>query len=186
MTTGQLIQQARKSAGLSQKQLGEKLDLSASMIGQWENDLRNPKPDTLKRIAAALDIDWLSLLPKPKETNEDEAAAIAQEIVREIGLPTRGNTDATVGEMRILMQRVSEIYGDESAYLIRLVSVMDDEGVGMVIEYTESIFNEHIFSPPDKPTTAPESTPPSAEGNGYHPGPRRARNAARGGIEGGW
>ena len=56
MTTGQLIQQARKNAGLSQKQLGEKLGLSASMIGQWENDLRNPKMETLERIADALGV----------------------------------------------------------------------------------------------------------------------------------
>lgn len=56
MTTGQRIQQARKKAGLSQKQLGEKLGLSASMIGQWENDLRNPKRETLERIADALNV----------------------------------------------------------------------------------------------------------------------------------
>lgn len=62
MTTGQLIQQARKSAGLSQKQLGEKLGLSASMIGQWENDLRNPKYETIKRIASALNVGWRELI----------------------------------------------------------------------------------------------------------------------------
>ena len=56
MTNLQLIQQSRKNAGLSQKQLGEKLGLSASMIGQWENDLRNPKMETLERIADALGV----------------------------------------------------------------------------------------------------------------------------------
>lgn len=62
MTTGQRIQQARKSAGLSQKQLGEKLGLSASMIRQWENDLRNPKLETLIRIAKGLGVPVASLL----------------------------------------------------------------------------------------------------------------------------
>lgn len=33
------------------------------MIGQWENDLRNPKYDTLKRIAAALNTSIHSLIP---------------------------------------------------------------------------------------------------------------------------
>lgn len=80
MTTGQLIQQARKKAGLSQKQLGEKLGLSASMIGQWENDLRNPKHETLKRIAKALNVHILSLIdwdsiPDPKPGEEDEYIA---------------------------------------------------------------------------------------------------------------
>jgi len=62
MTTGQRIQRARKKAGLSQRQLGEKLGLSASMIGQWENDLRNPKVETLQRIADALLIPFEELL----------------------------------------------------------------------------------------------------------------------------
>lgn len=56
MTTGELIQKARKKAGLSQRQLGERLGLSASMIGQWENNLRNPKRETLKRLADALHV----------------------------------------------------------------------------------------------------------------------------------
>lgn len=62
MTTGQRIQQARKIVGLSQKQLGEKLGLSASMIGQWENDLRNPKYETVKRIAIALNVEPWELM----------------------------------------------------------------------------------------------------------------------------
>lgn len=61
MTIGKRIRQARKQAGLSQKQLGERLNLSASMIGQWENDLRKPKFETAQRIATALNVDvnWL-------------------------------------------------------------------------------------------------------------------------------
>lgn len=54
MTTGELIQNARKKAGLSQRQLGERLGVSASMIGQWENNFRNPKRETLRKLANAL------------------------------------------------------------------------------------------------------------------------------------
>lgn len=57
MTTGKRIQQARKNAKLSQKELGEKLGVSASMIGQYENDLRNPKTETLVKIANALNVN---------------------------------------------------------------------------------------------------------------------------------
>ena len=56
MTTGERIQKARKSAGLSQKELGEKLGVSASMIGQYENDLRIPKIETLEKLATALNV----------------------------------------------------------------------------------------------------------------------------------
>lgn len=57
MTIGERIKQARKEKKLSQKDLAKKLDVTASMIGQYENDLRRPKPDTLKRIADALEVN---------------------------------------------------------------------------------------------------------------------------------
>ena len=56
MTTGELIKDARKKAGLTQKELGEKLGISYQTIAQWENNLRNPKQETLQRIANALNI----------------------------------------------------------------------------------------------------------------------------------
>lgn len=61
MTTGQRIQQARKAANLSQRALGQKLGVSGSMIAQYENDLRNPKQETLQRMADVLEVDanWL-------------------------------------------------------------------------------------------------------------------------------
>ena len=62
MTNGQLLKKARKQANLSQKELAEKLNVSASMIGQYENDLRNPKFETLKKIATALNVDPFSLM----------------------------------------------------------------------------------------------------------------------------
>ena len=50
MTTGQRIKEARKKAGLTQKELGEKLGVAYQTLAQWENDLRNPKYETLQRI----------------------------------------------------------------------------------------------------------------------------------------
>ena len=61
MTTGQRIKAARKNAGLTQKELGQRLGVAYQTLAQWENDLRNPKYETLQRIAAALNVDvsWL-------------------------------------------------------------------------------------------------------------------------------
>lgn len=60
-TIGERIRDERKRAGLTQKQLGEKLGLSAQSIAQWENDLRKPKSGTLKKIAYALDTNIWNL-----------------------------------------------------------------------------------------------------------------------------
>ena len=54
MTIGECIQQARKKTGISQKELGARLGVSGSMIGQYENDLRRPKAETVQKIADAL------------------------------------------------------------------------------------------------------------------------------------
>ena len=56
MTTGQRIRDARKAAGLTQKELAQRLGLSFQSVAQWENDLRNPKIETLQKIAEALEI----------------------------------------------------------------------------------------------------------------------------------
>lgn len=57
MTTGERIKEARKRAGLTQKQLADKLGISYVGISQWENNQRNPKLETLQRIADALGVD---------------------------------------------------------------------------------------------------------------------------------
>lgn len=63
MNTGERIKNARKKAGLTQAQLGEKLGISYQTIAQWENNLRNPKVDTIFKIAQALDCQPGELLP---------------------------------------------------------------------------------------------------------------------------
>ena len=62
MTTGEKIKAARKKAGLTQKELGEKLGVSAAMIAQYENDKRNPKWKTLRKIADALNMYTIDLV----------------------------------------------------------------------------------------------------------------------------
>lgn len=61
MTIGEKIKQARKKSGLTQKELGEKLGVSAAMIAQYENNKRNPKWKTLKKIADALNMPVIDL-----------------------------------------------------------------------------------------------------------------------------
>lgn len=71
MTTGERIKLARKGKNMSQKELAEKIGVSASMIGQYENGLRNPKVDTIQRIACALGIDWNQLVTFRKLTDSE-------------------------------------------------------------------------------------------------------------------
>lgn len=62
MTTGERIRSARKKANMTQTELAKKLNIPYQSIGQWERNLRNPKQETLRRLAQALDCDVLWLL----------------------------------------------------------------------------------------------------------------------------
>lgn len=56
MSIGNRIRIARKNAGLTQKELGERLGISYQTIAQWENNLRNPKLETLVKLSQAMGI----------------------------------------------------------------------------------------------------------------------------------
>lgn len=62
MTTGENIREARKKAGLTQVQLAKKLGVPYQSIGQWETGKRNPKYETLERIASAIGIHVFDLV----------------------------------------------------------------------------------------------------------------------------
>lgn len=72
MTTGQLIKAARKKAGMTQEELGKKIGVSGSSMAQWENDLRNPKLDTLQRIASALGVPVQDLISDWEAVDKEE------------------------------------------------------------------------------------------------------------------
>lgn len=91
MTTGQRIQQARKKAGLTQKELGEKLGVSVSFIAQYETDKRKPKKETLEKIAGALDVYYLDLY------GDEESKEIASYVQAGMKL----GINAQIAEMRI-------------------------------------------------------------------------------------
>lgn len=55
MNIGDNIRRVRRKRGLSQKKLGELLNMSPIMISQYENGKRTPKYDTLIRFCKALE-----------------------------------------------------------------------------------------------------------------------------------
>ncbi|MCH5261201.1 MAG: helix-turn-helix transcriptional regulator [Lachnospiraceae bacterium] len=68
MTTGERIRTARKNANMTQAELAQKLGISYVGVSQWENGLRQPKYETLKKIADAIGVEWYTLVP-PEESS---------------------------------------------------------------------------------------------------------------------
>lgn len=76
MTVGENIKKIRKEKGLTQKELGKLCGMSEAQIGQYENGLRNPKMETLEKIANALDISYFELLDISETTKESNIQKI--------------------------------------------------------------------------------------------------------------
>lgn len=79
MTIGERIRTARKQAGLTQKQLADRLNVKYPNIAQWELGTRNPKLETLLKIARALNVTVYDLVDKDYWSNispEEYAASM--------------------------------------------------------------------------------------------------------------
>lgn len=63
-TTGELIKKYRLLKKLTQKQLGDLCNMKDSAIRRYEANRAKPKIDTLKKIAEALDVEWVCLLDR--------------------------------------------------------------------------------------------------------------------------
>ncbi len=62
MKTGELIKKARKKSRLTQKELASKLNCSFALVSQYERGDRNPKIETLQKIADALGVSVALLI----------------------------------------------------------------------------------------------------------------------------
>lgn len=60
---GKRLQKARKTAGITQEQLADMVNLSVPYIGYLETGLRKPSLKTLKKLAKALGVKVSDLIP---------------------------------------------------------------------------------------------------------------------------
>lgn len=84
MTIGERIREIRKSRGLTQKELGERLGLSYQSIAQWENDLRKPKSETILKIACALGVRYEDIVGLETFNSGAEFDKRRNEIIEEL------------------------------------------------------------------------------------------------------
>ena len=63
LTSGERIRQIRKEKGFTQKKLAEKCGMFESAIGRIEKSKGIPRTDTLDKIANALGVSTVALLP---------------------------------------------------------------------------------------------------------------------------
>lgn len=79
MTTGKKIREARKAAGLTQKELAAKLGIVPNSISQYENGTRNAKPATLRRIAEAIGCTLFDLAGDDMKISKEDWEELGRE-----------------------------------------------------------------------------------------------------------
>ena len=57
-----ILRQEREKRGLSMNLVAERAGLSQQMVSYVEREMRNPTLETLLRIAAAMEVDFLDIL----------------------------------------------------------------------------------------------------------------------------
>ncbi len=60
---GEIIKELRKTKGITQSKLAALLNVSPSMISQYESGIRSPKIETLQKIADALEVSVDFFMP---------------------------------------------------------------------------------------------------------------------------
>ena len=82
MSIGEKIKAVRIKNGLTQKELGALLNVSPAMIGQYESGKRNPKIDTLQKIAEQLGVSTTELIDLPTLTLK-QATDLSDKLINE-------------------------------------------------------------------------------------------------------
>lgn len=72
---GDKIRTARKAAGLTQRELADRINVSNTSISNWEKDISRPDPDTIQHLCWALNVQpnfFFSLEKEKPLINDDE------------------------------------------------------------------------------------------------------------------
>ena len=139
MTTGQRIKEARKKAGLTQKGLGQKLGITYQTVAQWENDLRNPKAETLNKIAEALSCDFYWLMTGINRTLEEEAAEIVMQIYNTDDPYVYKSAHTAAHMARTLYKDLGYSFSHEETKLVTAFGRLSPEGQTIAIATVEKL-----------------------------------------------
>ena len=80
---GQLMRQARKSQGLSQEQLSERVEITPNYLSRIERGTENPTLDMLIRLADALEVEMWEIFDFGHKVNRTDLKMTLNKLVRD-------------------------------------------------------------------------------------------------------
>lgn len=81
MTSGTIIREARTRAGLSQAELGARVDRDRAQIARWETDAVQPAFETLRELVEACGFE-LDYVLRPRQLDRAEEARVNKSLDR--------------------------------------------------------------------------------------------------------
>lgn len=149
MTVGEKIQYFRLENDMTQKALGEKTGIDGATIGKYERGVLNPKIETRKKIADALNIDIQELM----SSDEIMSERLTESINKAVGMITSAIDENN--RLIAVYRSMNEVGRSKAMALI--------EDLAKIPEYQESSQNSSQRAP-----LAPDET----EGDPFeHPEP---------------
>lgn len=78
ISLGERLKAARKAAGMTQRQLADKIKVSNTSISNWENGFSNPDPDTIQHLCWALNVqpNYFFAIDTSAESKNDDKNVI--------------------------------------------------------------------------------------------------------------
>lgn len=110
---GRSVQEARKSQGLTQEQVGNRVGVSAQAVSKWENGETCPEVALLPAVCAALDVSADALLGTANNQGIDALVRALRERLAALPRERRGQQlRATIGQL--LRLQIPDEHFDES------------------------------------------------------------------------
>lgn len=125
METGELIKAARKSRGLTQKQLGDLCGMADSAIRRYESGKGNPTQKTLQRIASALQVDPYSLYSFDQAAQALEERINTQEARERVMASLDKLNSAGMEKAAEAVAVIADGIGDRLKYKAQIAAVME-------------------------------------------------------------
>ncbi len=127
MKAGQRIKIIRKGKGLTQKELGELAKISYKQIGLYEQGKRNPKLETINKIALALGVRIEDITGFEKFDSGEEFEKRRKELLAK----NKKTQELTVihssyeGKMQSLMKKLNNDGKDKAIEQVELLTLIE-------------------------------------------------------------
>jgi len=152
---GARLARIRKSKGMTQEEVADKLHVSSQAVSKWENDASYPDIDGLLALADLFDVTVDELVGKSKETPrlvpQEERKDIKNMVVRILvdskdGDKVRVNVPVALVKIMVDSNALPQINGNETLKNIDFKQVLDliEQGViGRLVE-VDSADGDHV------------------------------------------